>query len=288
MPSRQDHFCFRAALYFCFFPLILLGSGAVFPAQAAVSALPDAPVAQNQSQNQSQNRPPRHSRNYYRWRAGGQTPMIWKAPAVYGVRPVFTATNNWKAPPLTFHQKAQLYAGQVTSPWMFFTSFLDAGFGQLDNSPAYGGGAEAYFKRAGSSYADQVDGDFWHNLILPQLLHEDPRYFRKGSGTFVHRFLWAASAPVWARRDNMTWGINYSHIVGNVIGSAIGNVYYPQSDRTVGQTFGRAFTGLAESTAASELAEFWPAIAHRIDRRRYRKMQRQEAEENRLVQAQQQ
>lgn len=213
--------------------------------------------------------------------------MLWKAPAVYGFRPVFTASNNRNAPPLTFHEKRYLFVRQSTGPWIALTSVVGAGFGQLDNNPAYGGGAEAYLKHIGSSYADQVDGDFWHNLILPQVLHEDPRYFRKGSGTFVHRFLWAASAPVWARRDNMTWGINYSHIGGNLIGSAIGNLYYPQSNRTVGQTFGRALSGLAESTVASELAEFWPDIAHHIQRRRYRKMQRQEAREKRLAEQQQ-
>jgi hypothetical protein len=194
--------------------------------------------------------------------------LLWQAPSADGIRPVFTATNNWNAPPLTFRQKSYLYLRQITGPWIAVTSLMGAGFGQIDNNPAYGEGAQGYFKRVASNYADQVDGDFWHNLVLPQLLHEDPRYFRKGSGPVLHRFLWAATAPVWARRDNKTWGPNYSHILGNLIGSAIGNVYYAPSNRTAGQTVGRAFLGLADSTIASELAEFWPDIACRIQVRR--------------------
>lgn len=285
MPPRQDSYRFRALIYSCLISLFALCCGGVLPACAEspqgmpVSALPDAPTPQSQPSS------PSHSSSVFR--DTGRSSVLWKAPSVYGIRPVFTAVNNWNAPPLTFHQKAHLYFRQITGPWIAFTSIVGGSFGQLDNHPAYGGGY-VYFKHVGSSYADQVDGDFWHNLILPQLFHEDPRYFRKGSGPVMHRFLWAASAPVWSRRDNMTWGINYSHIVGNVIGSAIGNVYRPQSNRTVEQTFGRAFLGLAESTAASELAEFWPAIAHRVGRRRYRKMQQQEARERQLMRQQQQ
>lgn len=221
-------------------------------------ALPNAPAPQNQ-------RPTPRAR-FSQSQSSRQ--LLWQAPSADGIRPVFTATNNWNAPPLTFRQKSFLYLRQITGPWIAVTSLMGAGFGQIDNNPAYGQGAQGYFKRVASNYADQVDGDFWHNLVLPQILHEDPRYFRKGSGPVLHRFLWAAAAPVWARRDNKTWGINYSHIAGNLIGSAIGNVYYAPSNRTAGQTVGRAFLGLADSTIASELAEFWPDIACRIQIRR--------------------
>lgn len=250
---------------------------------ATASALPDAPLPDAPLPRPHTTSGPRQSSGAG---TGAQQSLRWKGQAVYGIRPVFTATGNWNAPPLTFHQKSYLFLHQITGPWIGVISFTGAGFGQIDHDPAYGEGAQGYFKRVASNYADQVDGDFWHNLVLPQLLHEDPRYFRKGSGPVLHRFLWAASAPVWARRDNKTWGINYSHILGNLIGSAIANVYYAPSNRTAGQTVGRAFTGLAESTIASELAEFWPNIACRIQlgkaaRVRCRKQNRQRQEARR-------
>ncbi len=65
--------------------------------------------------------------------------------------------------------------------------------------------------------------------MLPSLLHEDPRYFQKGTGSATSRALWAAGSTVWCKRDDGTWGPNYANVVGNLMGAAVSNLYYPAS-----------------------------------------------------------
>ncbi len=119
---------------------------------------------------------------------------------------------------------------------------------------------QGYAKRFGASYGDYFIGNFLGNAVLASVLREDPRYYQKGHGSYLRRALWASSGTVWCKRDNGTWGPNYANVVGNLSGAAIANVYYPQSDRTVGGTIGRGFSVTAQGIIGSEVIEFWPDI----------------------------
>lgn len=188
---------------------------------------------------------------------------------VFGVMAAFNTTRNHDALPLTPSQKFQLFFKSQTDPWPFGLAAVVAGFGQATNSPSeYGQGVEGYAKRYGATYADAFIGNFWGNAVLPSLWHEDPRYFQKGTGSYGSRALWAATSTVWCKRDSGTWGPNYSNVVGNLIGAAIANVYYPDSERTVGDTVTRGLTVSAEGIVGAEIIEFWPDIV-----RHYRKKQ---------------
>jgi len=90
--------------------------------------------------------------------------------------------------------------------------------------------------------------------------------------------LWAAGSAVWSRRDDGTWGPNYSNILGNLIGSSISNFYYPESQRTVGSTFSRGFIVTAEGALGSELVEFWPDVVRHYQRKKAEKLVRQAGE----------
>lgn len=180
---------------------------------------------------------------------------------ILGILPDFNMMNNKSAPPLSPKQKFHLFWKSSTDPYVFFVSAFVAGVGQAkDSNPGYGQGAEGYFKRFGASYADTFDGNLWGNAILPIWLHEDPRYFRKGTGSVSSRMLHAALSTVWCRRDNGTWGPNYSNVVGNLIGGSISNVYYPEEDRGAGLVFSNALTVTAEGAIGAQLVEFWPDI----------------------------
>lgn len=100
----------------------------------------------------------------------------------------------------------------------------------------------------------------WGGAILPAWLQEDPRYFRKGSGSFGSRVLWAIGSTLWCRRDNGSWGPNYAYVGGNFIAGGISNFYYPASDRGAGLTAERAATVMAEGAVSSVFFEFWPDI----------------------------
>jgi hypothetical protein len=198
---------------------------------------------------------------------------------VFGVMATFNTTTNRDALPLSTGQKYELFFKSATDPWPFLLTAFGAGLDQAENSfPEYGQGVEGYAKRWGAAYTDYFTGNLLGNAVLASLLREDPRYFQKGTGSTTSRALWAAGSTVWCKRDNGTWGPNYANVVGNLMGAAVSNLYYPESDRTVGGTLGRGFTVTAEAIIGSEVIEFWPDIVRHHRRKQAEKLARQGAQ----------
>jgi hypothetical protein len=195
---------------------------------------------------------------------------------VFGVMAAFNTTRNKDAIPLTKGQKYRLFFKSATDPWPFGLTAVVAGIDQAENSfPQYGQGVEGYAKRWGAGYADYFTGNLLGNAVLTSLLKEDPRYFQKGTGSTISRILWAASATVWCKRDNGTWGPNYANVMGNLMGAAVSNLYYPDNDRTVGGTLSRGFSVTAQAIVGSEVIEFWPDIARHHRRKQAEKLAKQ-------------
>jgi len=194
---------------------------------------------------------------------------------VAGVMATFNTTRNRDALPLSSKQKFQLFFRSAFDPWPFGLSAVVAGIGQAeDSTPEWGQGMQGYGKRIGAGYADYFMGNFFGNAVLPSLLHEDPRYFQKGSGRAINRALWAASSTVWCKRDKGGWGPNYANVGGNLIGAAIGRVYYPASDRTVSSTISDGLTVSAEGIFGAEVIEFWPDLVRHHQRKQAEKQAR--------------
>ena len=198
---------------------------------------------------------------------------------ILGVMATFNTTQNKNALPLSPSQKYRLFLKSVTDPWPFVLTGFVAGIDQANDSFAeYGQGMAGYARRYGASYADYFTGNFFGNAVLPSLLHEDPRYFQKGTGKVVTRALWAAASTGWCKRDNGSWGPNYANIMGNLIGAAISNVYYPADDSTVNGTIERGVTVTVEGAVGAELIEFWPDVLRHYKRKKAEKLARESAQ----------
>jgi hypothetical protein len=195
---------------------------------------------------------------------------------VFGVMATFNTTNNRDALPLSPKQKYELFFKSASDPWPFVLTAVGAGIDQAQNSfPEYGQGVEGYAKRWGAGYTDYFTGNLLGNAVLASLFREDPRYFQKGTGSFTGRALWAAGGTVWCKRDNGSWGPNYANVLGNLMGAAVSNLYYPASDRTVGETLERGFTVTAQAIIGSEVIEFWPDMVRHHRRKQAEKLARQ-------------
>ena len=178
--------------------------------------------------------------------------------------PNFNTSYIADAAPLSVGQKFNLAFHSAVDPFVFFAAGVDAGLSQAEDSfPAYGQGAQGFAKYFGASYVDDFDGTMIGNAILPSLLKQDPRYFRKGTGTFTHRLLYSVATTVWCKNDNGKWGPNYSNVLGNLAAGGISNLYYPASDRGASLTVERGFTVTAEGTIGAVFEEFWPDIARK-------------------------
>lgn len=140
--------------------------------------------------------------------------------------------------PLTTKMKFRLAYGSLTHPVSFGRVALWAAVQQArDNPHEWGQGAGGYGKRLGAGYADGVTGSLITNAILPSLLHQDPRYFYRGTGTKWSRARHAMLAPFVCKGDNGKWQPNYSQWGGSVIGYSISTAYYPDSNRNAGHVF---------------------------------------------------
>jgi hypothetical protein len=176
---------------------------------------------------------------------------------VLGVFPNFYTSYVWKAEPLTAGQKFRLAFREVIDPVTFLTTGAIAGFQQWNNDFAdYGQGAAGYAKRYGANYADGFIGLMMGGAILPSILHQDPRYFYKGTGSIRSRALYAISTVVICRGDNGHWQPNYSNVLGTFAAGGISNAYYPVNDRGFQLTMENSLIGLAAGAGTSLLQEF--------------------------------
>jgi hypothetical protein len=184
---------------------------------------------------------------------------------ILGVVPNFNTINDPNAPPLTTGEKFQLALHSGLDPFQLVLAGLDAGLSQWGHDfPGYGLGAQGYGKRFGAAYADQLSSVFWGNAVFPALLHQDPRYFRKGTGTVPARLFYAITTAVRTKNDKKTWAFNYSNVLGNFAAGGLANVYYPASDRGVSLTMQRALTVTAEGSFGAVFLEFWPDISEKL------------------------
>ena len=146
------------------------------------------------------------------------------------------------------------------------TAFL-SGIGQAsDSNPSFGQGVEGYAKRFGTTYADFAVENMMTEGVYPTLLHQDPRYFRRGTGTKRSRLAYALTRLFFTRDDSGSNQFNYSEIFGAATSVAISNAYYPDR-RAVGNNIGSYAEQLGFDAASNVLKEFWPEVKRKLVRR---------------------
>ena len=176
---------------------------------------------------------------------------------VLGVLPNFYSSYIWDAAPLSSGQKYQLALRSIADPFAFVGTGIFAAAEQWQNTfPGYGGGAQGYAKRYGAAYADEALSRMIGSAVLPSLLHQDPRYFYRGSGSRKSRALYAISSAVICRADSGKLQPNYSYVVGAFAAGGISNLYHPANDRGVGLTIGNGFLNVGTHALDNLVREF--------------------------------
>ena len=174
-----------------------------------------------------------------------------------GVVPNFYISYVWNAAPLTSGQKYHLALHAISDPFTFAGAAVFAGIGQAQNdSSAYGQGVQGYAKRFGAAYGDEAMSRLIGSAILPSVLHQDPRYFYRGSGSKKSRALYAVSRVLICRGDNGSAQPNYSYVLASFASGAISNTYHPGRERGVGLTFGHGLLNIASHGADNLVREF--------------------------------
>ena len=184
---------------------------------------------------------------------------------IFGVLPNYrTANGSIPFEPISAKRKLWIAAKDSFDYPVYFTSGAFAALYQLDNqNPSYGQGAKGYARRYGSAYGDQAIGNLMTEGFMPVLLHEDPRYFRIGSGSGHSKWYrtgYALRGVMWAKTDHGNWTFNAAEWVGNSVAVAISNVYYPQDTRNAQDNAEKLLVAVATDAFSNCLKEFWPDI----------------------------
>ncbi|MGB7191570.1 MAG: carboxypeptidase-like regulatory domain-containing protein [Acidobacteriaceae bacterium] len=173
---------------------------------------------------------------------------------VIGIFPNFYVTYSRHPEPLTARLKFSLALRANIDPVNILATGAFAGFNQAGDTPDYPQGAVGYAQRFGAAYADGLTNIMVGGAILPSLLHQDPRYFYKGTGSVKSRILNAVAFSILCKGDNGRWQPNYSSIGGDLASGALSNIYYPPSNRGASLVFVNALLGMG-GRAADDLAQ---------------------------------
>jgi len=174
-----------------------------------------------------------------------------------GVLPNFYTSYVWNAAPLNTKQKFSLKTRDIFDPGYVLGVALAAGVEQANNRFAgYGQGAAGYGKRFAAGYADRLIGGFLSQAVFPSILHQDPRYFYQGTGSFKSRLIHALSWAIILRSDSGHSMPNYSYLLGDLTAGAISNLYYPPANRGAGLVFTNFAIGIAGQAADGVFREF--------------------------------
>ena len=138
---------------------------------------------------------------------------------------------------------------------------LLGGEAQLTNStPSFGHGVPASAKYFAASYSDFVMGNYMTEAIFPTLLHQDPRYFRRGTGNVWSRLGSAAGQVFWTRADSGRMQLNVSEIAGASTSVAISNTYY-RDNRNASDAATRLGVQISADIVGNVLKEFSPELS---------------------------
>lgn len=186
---------------------------------------------------------------------------------IFGIIPNFrTAPLPVPYQPLTASEKFKIATEDSFDRGTVALGLLFGAQGQMTGAnPSFGGGAAGYARYASTSYADFVIGDYMTEAIYPTLLHQDPRYFRRGTGGGWSRLGYAAGQIFWTRNDTGRMQFNYSEIGGNATAVAISNAYY-SDNRTASNAVSKLGVQIGVDMAANVLKEFWPDVRRKMHR----------------------
>jgi hypothetical protein len=187
---------------------------------------------------------------------------------IFGVIPEYQTVNDAtpSTPPLTPKQKWQFFLEETRDPFNIAAAALSAGLSQADNqTPKYGEGGIPYTERFAAAMGDFTTQNLFSDTVLACLLHQDPRYFRRGpKSRILPRIAYSLSRMAVARQDSGRATFNASGVFGMALGIGASNLYYPSASRTGTVMATRVGTSVAGWALGNVASEFWPDLRQKF------------------------
>jgi hypothetical protein len=195
-------------------------------------------------------------------------PAATESKRLFGIIPNYrTSASLQNYEPLTSKEKFKIASQDSFDRGTVVLAALFAGEGQLGNSNrSFGQGALGYGRYFGTAYGDFLIGDYMTEGVFPSLLHQDPRYFRKGTGSGWSRLGYAAGQIFITHGDSGKMEFNYSEVLGNSAAVAISNAYYADN-RTAANAVSKLSIQLGVDMASNILKEFSPDLYRKFNKK---------------------
>jgi hypothetical protein len=193
-----------------------------------------------------------------------------EAKRILGIVPNYrTSPSIQDSEPLTIGEKFNVASEDSFDRGTVTLAAIFAGQSQLTNANrSFGQGGAGYGRYFGTAYGDFVIGNYMTEAVFPTLLHQDPRYFRRGTGSGWSRLGYAMKQIFWTHRDSGGTQFNYSEIVGNSVAVAISNAYYADN-RNARDAVSKLGMQIGVDMAANILREFWPEVERKLPWRQH-------------------
>ena len=151
-------------------------------------------------------------------------------------------------------------------PWPVAAAVVYAAHLQQTNSPReWGQGWDAYGERLGSTLAYSGIRNTL-GLGLDSLMHEDPRYFRTGSGSYLRRAGHVVGGTVMSRTESGGQTVAVWRF-GSAYGAAfLANKWRPDRVNTPWLGVQEGTTQIGVDLLRNAAIEFWPDISRRFRR----------------------
>lgn len=171
--------------------------------------------------------------------------------------------------PISAKEKFRLAVLNSSSPSIVLLPAITAGIEQAGDTEgtSYGQGPSGYFKRFGANVGDGLIGNFYVNGLLPSLLHQDPRFFSKRTGSVKSRIGWALRQAIISRWDDGSYHLNVAEIAGTAMAAATSMAYRPD-DRNAADASRVWATRIGSDSLGNILNEFAPEIRQLFGRRK--------------------
>lgn len=143
-------------------------------------------------------------------------------------------------------------------------AIYSASFEQIARTdPKYGNDGDAYAEKFGAAMLRAGSTRLLSAGVFASIFHQDPRYYRAGSGSVWSRGTEAAEQAIMTRGDDGNRQANVSGIVARAAAAVLTLAYYPprsQTRRVVLSTFA---TSIATNAGANLVLEFFPDLAEK-------------------------
>jgi hypothetical protein len=248
---------------FLFVPLFAAFCCAQSNAQQITASLPDSPDLSSISSSLTSEDPQSPQQDT----SANKPAHVDEQPKrILGILPNFRAvTAGTKLPPQTVKDKFVTASEDSFDYSALFIPAALAGYGlAINNVPEFHQGGAGYARYFWHSFTDQTIENYMVEFIIPAIHHEDTRYYTKGEGGFVKRTTYALKHAVITQSDSGKPTFNAGEVIGSGAAAGISNFYYPQSQRTFGQTAQRWGVNFGIDAATFVFKEFWPDINHAL------------------------